>query len=415
MKKLTADVAVAGGGAAGFMAAITAAELGARTVIVEPEDRPLKKLRITGKGRCNVTNDCDADTVIKNIPVNGKFLYSALKSFPPSETMAFFEGLGVALKTERGNRVFPVSDRAGDIAEALLRRAEELGVRLIRDRAADVAVGENGSAEGLKCSDTFVGCAAAVIATGGLSYPATGSTGDGYGMAKRLGHGVAELRPSLVPLTSPDAECGMMQGLSLRNVRLTVKKSGKEIFSGQGEMQFAHFGITGPLVLSASAHMRRDGEYEAEIDLKPALDADKLDARILRDFAENINRDFKNALGDLLPRLMIPVVISRSRIPPDTKVNSVTRAQREELVRLLKHFTVRIDGTRPVEEAVITSGGISVKEIVPSTMGSRIVNGLFFAGEIIDVDAYTGGFNLQIAWATGRAAGQAAAELAGGI
>ncbi len=395
------------------MAAITAAELGANAVIIEPGDRPLKKLRITGKGRCNVTNDCDADTVIKNTPVNGKFLYSALKSFPPSETKAFFERLGVPLKTERGNRVFPVSDRAGDVAEALVRRAEELGVRLIRDRALDVVTDGNGSVEALKCANTDVICSAAVIATGGLSYPATGSTGDGYGMAKRLGHTVTGLRPSLVPLTSPDEDCRMMQGLSLRNVRLTVKRDGKEIFSGQGEMQFAHFGLTGPLVLSASAHMRREGNYEAEIDLKPALDADKLDARILRDFAENINRDFRNALGELLPRLMIPIAVSRSGIPPETKVNSVTRAQREELVRLLKHFTVRISGTRPVEEAVITSGGISVKEIVPATMGSRLVNGLFFAGEIIDTDAYTGGFNLQIAWATGRAAGKAAAEYCG--
>lgn len=411
MKRLTTDIAVIGGGAAGFMAAITAAELGARTVIIEPQETPLRKLRITGKGRCNVTNACDAEGVIKNVPVNGKFLYSALKSFPPAAAAEFFEETGVPLKTERGGRVFPVSDRAEDIALALMRRAESAGAELIHDRAEKVMLGSEGAAAGVRCLHTQIDCAAVIIATGGMSYPKTGSTGDGYRIARSLGHRVTELRPSLVPLTSPQEDCRAMQGLSLKNVRLTLFDGDRAVYSEQGEMQFTHFGITGPLVLSASAHMRKSGQYTAEIDLKPALDEEKLDARILRDFGENINRDFRNSLGALLPRLMIPAVVLRSGIAPETKVNSVTRRQREELVHLIKHFTVVIDGTRPIQEAVITSGGVSVREIDPASMASKLVRGVFFAGELIDVDAYTGGFNLQIAWATGRAAGKAAAKM----
>ncbi len=407
------EVAVIGGGAAGLMAAISAAERGAGTAVIEQGGAPLRKLRITGKGRCNLTNDCAPEEVLLNVTCNARFLHSALRAFPPAEVMAFFEGLGVPLKTERGNRVFPVSDRASDVAEALLRRAERLKVNFIRARAEGVGL-EGGRVAYVDCGAERIRCCACVLATGGLSYPKTGSDGSGYGIARRLGHTVTELRPSLAPLVSPDPDCAAMQGLSLRNVELTLRgPEGKALFRELGELQFTHFGLSGPLVLSASAHMGRGGGvFRAEIDLKPGLDPERLDARILRDFKENLNRDFKNSLDGLLPRLLIPVAVRRSGIAPETKVNAVTREQRRRLVSLLKAFTVEITGTRPVEEAVVTSGGIEIKEIKPATMGSKLAEGLFFAGEIIDVDAYTGGFNLQIAWSTGRAAGLAAADFA---
>lgn len=413
MKKVRTDVCVVGGGAAGLMAAISAAGAGARVILAEREERFARKLRITGKGRCNVTNDCSPEDVLKHVTRNARFLYSAVWGFPPAETMTFFEGLGVPLKTERGNRVFPVSDQAADIAEALLREAARRGVEPVRFRASEIRT-ENGAVCAVLGGDTVVECAAAILCTGGLSYPKTGSTGDGYRMAAALGHTVEPLSPSLVPLTSPDEDCAAMQGLSLRNVTLTLREAdGRKVWSELGEMQFTHFGVTGPLVLSASAHMEPEKRYRIELDLKPGLDAEKLDARLLRVFAENANRDFHNSLDGLLPRLMIPVAVRRSGIPPETKVNAVTRAQRQRLLETLKCFTVDISGTRPVDEAVITRGGVRVKEVSPATMGSKLVPGLFFAGEVLDLDAYTGGFNLQIAWATGHAAGLAAAEYAG--
>ncbi len=414
MYTIKTEVAVVGGGAAGFMAAISAAEACAEAAIIERGDMPLRKLKITGKGRCNLTNNCTVAEVLRNIPTNGRFLYSALNGFTPADAMDFFERLGVPLKTERGNRVFPASDRASDVAAALLGRAASLNIDILRAKAEDVEA-LDGRVSQVVCGGLRVQCRAAILATGGLSYPKTGSDGSGYRIARRLGHTVTPLRPSLVPLTSGDADCAALQGLSLKNVALALIGSERgRIFEDRGEMQFTHFGISGPLVLSASAHMRPgvypDESYRAEIDLKPALDEERLDARILRDFGENLNRDFKNALDALLPRLLIPVVVRRSGIAPETKVNSVSKEQRRRLVRLLKRFVVDIKGTRPIEEAVVTSGGVDVREIGPSTMESKLIGGLHFAGEIIDVDAYTGGFNLQIAWSTGYAAGRAAAR-----
>ena len=400
-----------GGGAAGLMAALTAAEEGAEVLLLEGQERPARKLRITGKGRCNLTNNCAPEDVLKNVTRNQRFLHSALRAFPPSEVMAFFEDLGVPLKTERGNRVFPVSDRAGDVADALIAAVEGKG-NILRLRAREILTSE-GAVTGVRGGETRVDCAAVILCTGGLSYPKTGSCGDGYAMARSLGHTVEPLSPSLVPLTSPDGDCEAMQGLSLRNVTLTLReRDGKKLWSELGEMQFAHFGITGPLVLSASAHMEPGKAYTVELDLKPGLAEDRLDARLVRMFGENRNRDFRNSLDDLLPRSLIPVIVRRSGIPPETKVHDITRSQRLRLLETLKRFTLEIDGTRPIDEAVITRGGVNVKEVDPRTMASRLVPGLWFAGEILDLDAYTGGFNLQIAWSTGRAAGRAAAEYA---
>ena len=400
-----------GAGAAGLMAALTAAEAGAEVLLLEGQEKPARKLRITGKGRCNLTNDCGPEDVMKNVNRNARFLFSALRAFPPAETMAFFEGLGVPLKTERGNRVFPVSDRAGDVADALVKAAEAKA-KLLRLRASEILT-ENGAVAGVRGGGTVVECRAAVLCTGGLSYPGTGSVGDGYAMARALGHTVVPTLPSLVPLVSPDGDCPAMQGLSLRNVTLTLREAGgKKLWSELGEMQFTHFGLTGPLVLSASAHMELGSKYVVELDLKPGLTEEKLDARLLRTFAEKRNRDFRNSLDELLPRSMIPAVIRRSGIPPETKVHEITRLERRALLEVLKRFTLEISGTRPIEEAVVTRGGVNVKEVVPSTMGSRLTPGLYFAGEILDLDAYTGGFNLQIAWSTGRAAGKAAAAYA---
>ena len=413
MKRMQTEICVIGAGAAGLMAAICAARMGARVMLLEREEKPGKKLRITGKGRCNVTNDCAPEEVLRHVTRNSRFLYSAVYGFPPAEVKAFFEALGVPLKTERGNRVFPASDRAGDIVDALTREASRLRVELRRLRVSEIET-ESGAVCAVSGSGQRIECGAAILATGGLSYPKTGSTGDGYRLAEALGHGITELSASLVPLASEDADCAEMQGLSLRNVTLTLlDEKKKKVWSELGEMQFTHFGVTGPLVLSASAHMDAGKQYSLDIDLKPGLDAEKLDARLLRTFAENANRDFRNALDDLLPRLMIPVVVRRSAIPPETKVNAVTRAQRQKLLETLKHFTVPVSGMRDVAEAVITRGGIRVKEVNPSTMASKLVPGLYFAGEVLDVDAYTGGFNLQIAWATGRAAGEAAAAYVG--
>lgn len=409
MEPLKADVVVIGGGAAGSMCALTAAQRGLSVVLLEPNKMLGKKLRITGKGRCNVTNNCDIKTVLANIPGDGRFLYSALNRFEPRDTMALFESLGVPLKTERGNRVFPVSDRSHDIANALERAYARAGGRVLHAAATDILT-RDGAVSAVVTTEGTIDCDAAVVCTGGMSYPLTGSTGDGYRFAQQFGHTVTPLRASLVPLESNDPWCAEMQGFSLRNVTLTVyDEHNKQVYSDLGEMLFTHFGVSGPLVLSASAHMRDFSQhsYRLSIDLKPALDEKKLDARILRDFRKYANRDFKNALYDLAGHAMIPVLVRLSGIPEDTKVNTVTREQRHKLVELFKHFPVSVCGTRPISEAIITSGGVSVKEINPRTMASKRMPGLYFAGEVLDLDAYTGGYNLQIAWSTGYVAGSA--------
>ena len=400
-----------GGGAAGMMAAGTAAEQGASVLLLEPNPRLGKKLRITGKGRCNLTNHCDERTFLTNVPRNPKFLYSALHAFPPQEAMAFFEGLGVPLKTERGGRVFPCSDNANDVADALADWLERLGVRLIRNRALALRIQE-GRLTGVTTDRGTIPCAAAILCTGGISYPGTGSTGDGYALAQAAGHTVVPPRGSLVPLESLDSFCAELAGFAPRNVTVSLWENEQCIFKEFGEMLFAHFGVTGPLVLSASAHIQRlgQGPYLIRIDFKPALDAEKLDGRILRDFEKFRNRDIGNALGELSPKSLIPVLLRLANIPSDTKVHSVTREQRLRLAALLKAFPVRISGPRPAAEAIVTSGGVRVQELNPRTMASRLVPGLYAAGEVLDVDAYTGGFNLHIAWATGRSAGLAAGK-----
>ena len=401
MKKQTADVVVIGGGASGMMCSGLAAERGIDVILLEPNKVLGRKLRITGKGRCNVTNNCEVKDVLANIPGDGRFLYSALNKFPPRDVMAFYENHGLQLKTERGNRVFPVSDNANDVAGTLQRFMQRNGVKLERCRAKRILT-ENGAVVGVETEEGIIECRAAVICTGGLSYPLTGSTGWGYKMAEELGHTVMPRRPSLVPLESADDYCAEMQGFSLKNVTLSAYEDDKLIYKELGEMLFTHFGVSGPLVLSASSHMRdfEHKKYRLEIDLKPALDEKKLDARILRDFEKYANRDFANALCDLAGRTMIPVLVELSGIPADTKVNSITREQRHRLLQLFKAFPVSVTGTRPIDEAIITSGGVSTKEVNPRTMESKLIQGLYFAGEVLDLDAYTGGFNLQIAWAT---------------
>ena len=401
MNRLSAEVVVIGGGAAGMLCSAAAAERGLKVILLEPNKVLGRKLRITGKGRCNVTNNCDINEFLNNIPGDGRFLYSALNRLSPRDTMEMFEGLGLNLKTERGNRVFPVSDNANDVAGALQRWLNRTGVRVVHDSAKHI-LAENNAVTGVETSDAVIECRAAVICTGGLSYPLTGSTGAGYAMAQELGHTVTTTRPSLVPLESDDDYCAEMQGFSLKNVTLSAYEDGKLIYKELGEMLFTHFGVSGPLVLSASSHMRRFGEsrYELRIDLKPGLDEKKLDARLLRDFEKYANRDFANSLGDLAGKAMIPVLVRLSGIPAETKVNSITREQRHELLKLLKSFPVSITGPRPIDEAIVTSGGVSTREINPRTMQSKLVDGLYFAGEVMDLDAYTGGFNLQIAWST---------------
>lgn len=401
MTKLSADAVVIGGGAAGMMCSLVAAQRGLDVILLEPNKTLGRKLRITGKGRCNVTNNCDIKDFLTNIPGDGRFLYSALNRLSPRETMQFFESLGLPLKTERGNRVFPVSDNANDVAGTLARNLERSGVRHIRESAKHI-ITENGEVTGVKTDSGVISCRAAVICTGGLSYPLTGSTGAGYKMARELGHSIAPCRPSLVPLESDDEYCAQMQGFSLKNVTLSAYENDKLIFRELGEMLFTHFGVSGPLVLSASSHMRNFGsaKYRLSIDLKPALDEKKLDARLLRDFEKYANRDFANSLCDLAGKTMIPVLVELSGIPAEEKVNSITRQQRHDLLRLFKEFPISISEPRPIDEAIVTSGGVLTKEINPRTMESKLVSGLYFAGEVMDIDAYTGGFNLQIAWST---------------
>ncbi len=399
MKNMTNDVVIIGAGAAGMFASVIAAQQGLRVVLLEKNDRNGKKLAITGKGRCNVTNFCSAEEVLKNIPRNGRFLYSALNRCTPEQVMAFFEENGCSLKVERGNRVFPVSDRSADVIAALERAMKKYCVERRKTTVLSV-MSHDGEIAAVKTSDGLITAKRVIICTGGVSYPVTGSTGDGYRFAEALGHSVVAPVGSLVPLVS-DQDCAEMQGLSLRNTTLRlINQKGKTVFQDFGELLFTHFGLSGPTVLSASAHMKVGESYTVELDLKPALDEQKLDARFLRDFEKYANRSMENALADLYPHSMIPVLLKRCAIAPEMKANSLTKVQRRALLERTKRFVIKIDGTRPVEEAIITRGGVNVKEIDPKTMRSKIVKGLYFAGEILDCDAYTGGFNLQIAWAT---------------
>ena len=397
------DGIVIGGGPAGMFAAITAAQRGERVLLLERNDRLGKKLLITGKGRCNVTNDCEAAEVLQNVPRNGRFLFSAMAAFPPKKIMDFFRESGCELKTERGNRVFPVSDRSASVLDALQRELRRSGVTVRTGRVTDILTAD-GKAVAVMAGQERFDADWVILATGGLSYPTTGSTGDGFELARRLGHTVTPTEGSLVPLEAgPD--CADMQGLSLRNVSVKLLNGkGKTLYSDFGELLFTHFGVSGPTVLSASAHLKGEG-CRLVIDLKPALDEAKLNERILRDLQMYKNRSMENALTDLLPRSMIPVVLKRLNIAPELQANSLNKQQRRALVEHLKAFPVEIIGKRPVAEAIITSGGIKISEIDPKTMESKLVPGLYFAGEIIDCDAYTGGFNLQIAWATAYAAG----------
>lgn len=406
------ELIVIGGGAAGMMAAITAAQAGIHVCLLERNPKLGRKLYITGKGRCNLTNHCPPEEVLANTPRNSRFLYGAMARTTPAWVEDFFRDLGVELKVERGNRVFPASDHAADIIDALFFRLRKLNVKIVQDRAVSIEM-QDGAVTGVKGEQGNYPCKAVVLATGGVSYPATGSTGDGYEMAQKVGHTIVAPKPSLVPLESDDAFCGQMQGLALKNVSLKVKnKKGKVVFQEQGELLFTHFGLSGPLVLSASAHMRDfdKDQYTCTIDLKPALDEQKLDARLLREFGENTNKDFQNVLGALVPRLMVPVMVELTGIPAERKVHDITKGERRRLLETLKGLRVSITGPRPIREAIITSGGVKVGEVDPKTMASKKAQGLFLAGELLDVDAYTGGFNLQIAWATGRAAGESAAQ-----
>lgn len=410
------DLIVIGGGAAGMMAAITAARQGADVCLIERNAKVGRKLYITGKGRCNVTNHCSVEEVLAATPRNSRFLYSAMSHTPPAEVENFFEELGVKLKVERGNRVFPASDRATDIIDALFMELRRLKVPILNERVSGLSI-QNGAVRavelGMDKSMTGIPCKAVVLATGGLSYQATGSTGDGHRIAEEAGHTIIEPKPSLVPLESPDEFCAQMQGLALKNVTLTVKnKKKKVVYHEQGELLFTHFGLSGPLVLSASAHMRdfEKDEYRCAIDLKPALDETTLDARLVRELSENANKDMNNLLGAMAPRMLVPVLLARTDIPGEKKAHDITKQERRRLLDMFKSFTVQISGPRPINDAIITAGGVKVSEVDPKTMESKKVSGLYFAGELLDVDAYTGGFNLQIAWATGRAAGESAAR-----
>ena len=403
------DLIVVGGGPAGMFSAITASKQGRKVLLLERNDRLGKKLLITGKGRCNVTNNCDMQEVMRNIPRNDRFLYSALTEFPPQRIMEFFEEAGCALKTERGNRVFPVSDSSRSVLDALTGEMRRCGITVRTGRVREILTCESGVCGVRTDRETFE-CRAVILATGGVSYPTTGSTGDGYDIAKGLGHTVVEPQGSLVPLETAGPDAPDMQGLSLRNVAVKlVNAKGKALYKDFGELLFTHFGVSGPTVLSASCHLKGEG-CRLVIDLKPALEENKLNDRILRDLELYQNRAMENALTDLLPRSMIPVILRRLEIDPAMQANSLTKQKRRALVELLKGFSLEITGKRPVAEAIITSGGVKTSEIDPKTMESKKVPGLYFAGEIIDVDAYTGGFNLQIAFSTGYLAGKSAAE-----
>lgn len=398
---MEADVIIIGGGAAGAMAGVHSARFGNKVLIFEPNGKIGKKLFITGKGRCNVTNNCSNDELIRNIPRNPRFLYSAFSQYSTEDVMNFFEWAGVPLKTERGNRVFPVSDKSADIIAALERELKAADVKIIPERVKSLII-EDGVCCGVKTESGEYRSRSVLIATGGKSYPQTGSTGDGYTLAKSAGHTVTKLEPSLIPLVCNEKYCADMMGLSLKNVTLSLYDGEKKIFSELGEMLFTHFGVSGPLVLSASSHIEKmqPDRYSLKIDLKPGLTHQQLDARLQRDFGENINRIFGNSLSKLLPAKLIPVAVRLSGIEGERRINQVTREERVRFGELLKAFPITVKGFRPIEEAIITSGGVDVKEINPKTMESKLVKSLYFAGEVIDVDGYTGGFNLQIAFST---------------
>ena len=406
---MSKKVLIIGGGAAGLMAAAQSAKRGNDTLVVEKMSRPARKMMITGKGRCNVTNATfELDGLVENVPKNARFLYSAFSAFMPYDTIALLEEQGVKTKIERGNRVFPESDKAVDVVDAFVNYAKNCGAKFVQGTVKDFEI-ENGKIvsavleNGEKlAADAFAVC------TGGASYPLTGSTGDGYTLAKRAGHTVTPLSPSLIPLVLSNNFVPALQGLSLKNVSITVYEGENEVYSDFGEMLFTHYGISGPIVLSASAHMKEPEKknYTVKLDLKPALDEQTLDKRLQRDFALNNNKNFINSLSKLLPNKLIPVIVRLSKIEPSLKCNQITREQRLSLVKLLKGITLYVTGFRPLEEAIVTSGGVDVKEINPKTMGSKIIPNLYFAGEVIDVDAYTGGFNLQIAFSTGYLCGE---------
>ncbi|MBO5338412.1 MAG: NAD(P)/FAD-dependent oxidoreductase [Clostridia bacterium] len=400
-------VAVIGGGPAGMMSAIYASINGASVTLFEKNDRLGKKLAITGKGRCNVTNDCENSEFLKNVISNPKFLYASINAFNTEDTKSFFENAGVPLKTERGRRVFPVSDKAIDIVNALKKTLIDYGVTIKNEKVTKIET-ENGKVTGLKTSRGEYSFDAAIVATGGASYTGTGSDGDGFRFARELGHEITPLVPSLVPLETTE-DVSEIMGVSLKNVVLKIKnnETGKTVFEEMGEMLFTHFGISGPLTLSASCHMQKmqKGKYSAIIDFKPALDRQTLDNRVLSDFSKQLNKDFQNSLGGLLPSKIIPFMIKKSGIEPSAKVNSITKEQRASLVDTLKGLTLEIYGFRSLNEAIVTQGGVKTNEINPSTMESKKVKGLYFAGEVIDVDAYTGGYNLQIAFSTGALSG----------
>lgn len=406
-------VIIIGGGAAGMMAAVAAAENGHNTLILEKNEKLGKKLFITGKGRCNVTNACDTEALFQNVITNPKFLYSAFYGYDNRKLMDFFEKSGCPLKAERGERVFPVSDHSSDIIKALEKRLRALSVEVSLHTCVEKLLwedtGEKKRIRGVRLQNGREESADAVIvATGGLSYASTGSDGDGYRFAEDCAHKLTERRPGLVPLETEDSFCAELMGLSLKNVAVSLVHNNKEIYSGFGEMLFTHFGVSGPLILSAASHYVKKAWRERArlyIDLKPALSVEQLDKRLLRDFEDNKNKSFKNALGSLFPTRLIPVMVTCSGIESDKKVNEITREERKAFVQLIKRFPLTITGTRGFEEAIITQGGVSVKDINPSTMESKLVNGLYFAGEVLDVDALTGGFNLQIAWSTGYLAG----------
>ena len=403
------DGIVIGGGPAGMFAAITAAKRGEKVLLLEKNDRLGKKLLITGKGRCNVTNHTNAQGVLENIPRNSRFLYSAMAAFPPEKIEAFFEEQGCTLKVERGNRVFPVSDRSQSVLQALQIALRQNHVAVETAHVTGIRT-ENGAVTGVEADGRFLSAKWVILATGGLSYPTTGSTGEGYRMAEALGHTVTPCHGSLVPLETEGRDCPEMQGLSLRNVAVKlVNEKGKTVFSDFGELLFTHFGVSGPTVLSASAHLP-EGKCRLVIDLKPALDEEKLDERLLRDLELYKNRAMENAMVDLLPRSMIPVILRRANIDPAMQANTLTKKDRRRLLSVLKGFDLTVTGRRPVAEAIITSGGVKVSEVDPKTMESKLVKNFYFAGEILDCDAYTGGFNLQIAWATAFSAGNAAAD-----
>lgn len=396
-------IVVIGGGAAGLLCGAKSAEKGNDVTIIEKMNRPARKLMITGKGRCNVTNaSFELDDLISNVPTNPRFLYSAFSNFMPYDTMALFEQLGVPLKIERGNRVFPVSDKAVDIVDALVNFANDSGAKIIHGSAKAFELEENKIKAVVLEDKTKIECDKVCLCTGGKSYPLTGSTGDGYILAQSVGHTVTTLKPSLVSLVCSNNFISKLQGLSLKNIEVTLYENDKDIYRDFGEMIFTHYGVSGPVILSASSHIKSMGkkQYKIKIDLKPALDFHTLDKRICRDFEEFANKDFVNSLSKLLPNKLIPVIVSLSGIPASEKVNQITREQRLKLVELIKNFYVTVSDFRPIDEAIVTSGGVNVKEINPKTMQSKIIDNLYFAGEIIDVDAYTGGFNLQIAFST---------------